>query len=279
MFISSAQALDMLQAHAPRAWCKRLLMWLVFDSQLSLIFMKGSVKEFRSSYGLIGEALYAAEVEGKPDDPKRLEEYLKLVAQEWSEEIAENVRAAGVEPFANACTRHHTFEDEPTEAPIAALVFADTVDWERGIAAGSIYPDQEDKFLRHGSELLDPEYEHSLIEFELEGMAFELEQIELLAPNASGPAPNGMIISRSDDERSRRPRIGRPPKWDWEGAIAHVAAVANRPDGLPEGVGAQAKLEQIIMDWFVELTGDAPTPSEVRRRASKIMGQLRPADN
>ncbi len=279
MLISSAQALDMLQAHAPRAWCKRLLMWLVFDGQLALLFTKGSVKEFRASYTLIDEALYAAEVEGKPNDPERREEYLQLVAQEWSEEIAENVRAAGLDTLARACTRHDTFEDEPTEAPIAALLFADSVDWENGVAVGTIYSDKDFKFLHHGSELLDPEYDDASLEFELEGMAFELERIELLAPNAAGPAPSPIMSARTDDEHQRRSRIGRPPKWDWEGAIAHVAAIANRPDGLPEGAGAQAKLEQIMMEWFVAATGDAPTPSEIRRRASKIMSQVRSAKN
>lgn len=279
MFISSAQALDMLQAHAPRAWCKRILMWLIFDGQIALFFTKGSVKEFRLARRVIDEALHSAEVEGKPDDPERREEYLQLVAQEWSEEIAENVRAAGPDLLARACTRHDTFEDEPTDAPIAALIFADDVDWERGTAAGVIYPDAEDKIFRHGSELLDTEYGDGSIEFELEGMAFELERIELLAPNAAGPAPSPIMSGRSDEANVRTSRIGRPPKWDWEGAIAHVAAIANRPDGLPEGAGAQAKLEQIMMEWFVAATGDAPASSEVRRRASKIMSQLRQAGN
>jgi len=85
-----------------------------------------------------------------------------------------------------------------------------------------------------------------------------------------GPFTGGLTVSHVE---------GIEAKWDWEGAIAHVAAVANRPDGLPEGPGAQAKIEEIIMNWFIDSTGDAPTASEVRRRASKVMSEVRPAEN
>lgn len=66
---------------------------------------------------------------------------------------------------------------------------------------------------------------------------------------------------------------GRPPKWDWEGALAYVVAVANTPDGLETGPGAQAAIERLMADWFTRASNDASAPavSEVRKRASRIM--------
>src|SRR3546814_8519978 len=45
---------------------------------------------------------------------------------------------------------------------------------------------------------------------------------------------------------------GRPPTWDWEGALIHVTAIANTPDGLPSERGAQARIEELIHDWRSE---------------------------
>jgi hypothetical protein len=67
---------------------------------------------------------------------------------------------------------------------------------------------------------------------------------------------------------------GRPPKYDWEGAIIHIAAVANGLDGLPSGSGAQTEIADLVADWFVNACGECPADSEVRRRAARIMQAL-----
>lgn len=67
---------------------------------------------------------------------------------------------------------------------------------------------------------------------------------------------------------------GRPPKYDWEGALIHIAALANLPDGLPTGPGAQAEIARRIADWFASAAGECPADSEIRRRASRIMQAL-----
>ena len=69
-----------------------------------------------------------------------------------------------------------------------------------------------------------------------------------------------------------RNKGGRPPKWDWEGALIHIAAVANKPDGLSSGRGAQAKIAEMIRDWFIQTTGDSPADSEIRKRAKLVIG-------
>lgn len=64
---------------------------------------------------------------------------------------------------------------------------------------------------------------------------------------------------------------GRPQKWDWEGALIHLVAVANTPDGLPTGQKAQAEIEKIISDWFDPKAENTPVESEIRKRASAVM--------
>lgn len=67
---------------------------------------------------------------------------------------------------------------------------------------------------------------------------------------------------------------GRPPTWDWEGALIHVTAIANTPDGLPSGRGAQAWIEGVLQDWFIQTAGSSPSEGEIRKRASAVMKGL-----
>lgn len=68
---------------------------------------------------------------------------------------------------------------------------------------------------------------------------------------------------------------GRPPIWDWDGAMTHIIAIANMPDGLPSGRGAQASIEGSLHDWFIQTAGNSPSESEIRKRASAIMKRLK----
>lgn len=66
---------------------------------------------------------------------------------------------------------------------------------------------------------------------------------------------------------------GRRPKWDWEGALSHLVAVANTPDGLPINMerGDQAKLVKIISEWFVQKTGESPDERDIKKLAKKVI--------
>jgi hypothetical protein len=55
MLISAAQALDMMQAHAPRSWSKRLLMWQVLDHRTALYFTSGRRTELAQGQDLLKE--------------------------------------------------------------------------------------------------------------------------------------------------------------------------------------------------------------------------------
>ncbi|WP_235522906.1 hypothetical protein [Novosphingobium sp. Leaf2] len=87
------------------------------------------------------------------------------------------------------------------------------------------------------------------------------------------------LVRHLDNHRSSfvesKNKGGRPPTWDWEGALIHVVAIANTPDGLPSERGAQARIEEIIRDWFIQAGGDAPADSEIRKRANGIMKRVK----
>jgi hypothetical protein len=101
-------------------------------------------------------------------------------------------------------------------------------------------------------------------------LSFEFSKIEMLLPNHELRQSTSFVTEALELRRRR----GRPSKWDWEGALAFVIKKAQHPDGLPCGVGAQARIEEMIRDWFIEETGGAPAPSQVRERASKIVEML-----
>lgn len=111
---------------------------------------------------------------------------------------------------------------------------------------------------------------------------FSVSDIRVYCPSAPTLFPECDKSSPLEDDDCQRhkpavPKMGhsrgRPPKYDWEGALAHVAAVANTPDGLKTGPGAQATIERLIADYFMQASDDGSTPcvSEIRKRASRVM--------
>lgn len=152
------------------------------------------------------------------------------------------------------------------------IYFADEVDWDNGSIKVRWIPtdrDTADIFFSSG-EFFVSEFENADYSAEFFGMSFDYARIEMLIPNA----PLGSTSSDPRIGGNTHSRVGRPPKWNWEGALAHVIAKAQTPDGLPVGSGAQARIEEIISEWFVEETGECPAPSQIRQRAATIMRSL-----
>ena len=120
------------------------------------------------------------------------------------------------------------------------------------------------------SDMFGTELDRAEYEAEFRGLSFEFGQIEMLLPSVELRQTIGFSAAQPE----RRKPVGRPPKWDWEGALAHVVSLAQHPDGLPTGPGAQARIEAQISDWFVSQVQEAPSPSQVRQRAAKIMQMI-----
>lgn len=196
-----------------------------------------------------------------------------LIRREFSQELAETL--VGKDHHGDVYDEPFEWDDEINPIVVAPgfFLYASEVDWNAGRMelewlerSGSfgeaIFPSEE----MFGTEFDNPEF--SAI---IEGLCFSFGDIELLVPQLE----LFQTSTSSPDARKPRGAIGRPPKWDWEGAFAHVISLATTPAGLPTGQGAQARIEELMSSWFMDETGNEPAASQVRSRASRIMRTLK----
>jgi hypothetical protein len=159
--------------------------------------------------------------------------------------------------------------DPPMRVDVGFFLYASDIDFDAGTLAtdfidltgtfgDAIFPSQE----LFGTDFERPEYEA-----ELRGLCFVKPQVELLLPTMQMAGMSSLQPDLLDWRRS----TGRPPRWDWEGALSHIISLAQHPDGLPTGPGAQARIEDMIAEWFTKEVGECPSESQTRQRASKIM--------
>lgn len=263
--ISAREAVNFLAQAAPRPWVQRLLRWMAFDGELNAFSSKGRVRAHTTVFSLTRHLVReVGELSGPKMDA--------AIRKEFAPEFAEKLLGIG---------RHDSVYDEPftwdeSEEPrlldVGFFLFPSEIDWQTGlmkIDEISIKGDffqaifiSDDMF---GTEFDDPEFDA-----EIEGLSFDFSQIELLLPHLELGQSSGFFADLSERKRG----MGRPPKWDWEGAIAYVVSQAQTPDGLPTGPGAQARIEELISGWFIRETNDAPATSQVRQRAATIMRML-----
>lgn len=263
--ISSHEAVTFLSQAAPRPWVQRLLRWLAFDEGLSAYSRKGKVQ----AYGSVAD--YTApliEKAGQLSGP----EMDAVIREEFSEEVA--AKLIGKDPFSRCDEEPFVWDesDEPKLLDIGFFLYASEIDWEAGILKADFLPgygELHETFFPD-SEFLGTELERPDFEVEIAGLSFEFSKIEMLLPSMKLGQTMGFTAAQHD----RRKPVGRPQKWDWEGAMASVIAQAQHPDGLPTGPGAQARIEALISDWFVQQVQEAPSPSQVRQRAAKIIQMI-----
>lgn len=162
--------------------------------------------------------------------------------------------------------------DSPLKIDPGFFLYASDIDFEAGsIATG--YLDTSGDFgsaVFPNQDLFGTEFEHPEYEAELHGLSFVKSQIELLLPMMQLKGSSEL----QPDLLGWRRSVGRPPRWDWEGVLAHIVSLAQHPDGLPTGPGAQARVEEKIAEWFMNEVGDTPAESQIRQRASKIMRMI-----
>lgn len=265
-FISSHDALNFLSQAAPRPWVRRLLRWMSFDEELTAYSTKGKVQARTSAFTLTSEFYQEAQ---EFDGPKMD----AIIRRELSPELAGKL--IGKDRHSDVHDESFEWDDElnPTVVAPGFFLYTSEVDWNAGRMeiewlersgnlGEAIFPSEE----MFETEFDDPDY--SAI---IEGLCFSFGDIELLVPQlelfqSSAPSP---------DLRKPRGAIGRPPKWDWEGAFAHVISLATSPAGLPTGQGAQARIEELMSSWFMDETGNEPAASQIRSRASRIMRTLK----
>lgn len=263
--ISSREAVEFLSQAAPRPWVHRLLRWMAFDQEITGYSTSGKVQPYSTVFEFTAQ-LYdkAGEFSGEKMDAE--------IRREYPSEVAE--RLVGKE-------HHDRYDDEPvtwddSEGPNMIdpgfFLYADDIDWTEGtMRCDWLNPDGElGEVLFPNDGVFSSEFQRPHYDAIIYGLSFQFNEIELLLPNLDIGQRSGF----SAENTALRRKIGRRPKWDWDGAMAFVVSQAQTPDGLPTGAGAQARIEEMIAKWFIDETGDSPSTSQVRLRAAKIIGTL-----
>lgn len=264
--IPSKIALDFLSNAAPRPWVRRMLQWMIFSDQLAPYFTAGEIKSMVRVY----EMFYSKE---GFDHDFTTEQRKQWIEENFEPEIAAKLVTHDRMDLIEEYRVVWTINDEPRKMGAGYLVYSQDIDWDAGTVSvelsqplGSL----EEHLFWDAEEHLSSEYEAAHFEVSLSGLCFEQEAIEMLLPSHSLDNYGAMLVN-AIDRPSTKPALGRPPKWDWEGAISYLVSVAQHPDGLPQGEGAQARIEEMISQWFIDQCGDSPSTSQIRQRARSII--------
>jgi len=253
--IAAADTVDFLSKSAPAPWVKRMLLWMIFDGELAAFFREG--RSVASTY------VFAAFGDAGDQDRET------FAREKYGDGIAEKLMRAGHHDLIDDLVFEWGQDDEPYHVAPGYFARASRIDWGIGSVVAEI--DAFEKIDRDlfwdEEDLLNSVFDHARYTIELKGLSFEREKIEMLQP--------GVQISHQPAALVMRRPLGRPRKWDWDGATMHLLTIAQTPDGLPLGPGGQANIERELAEWFVKTTGDGPSPSQIRQHASKVMRTLK----
>lgn len=246
----------------------RMLHAMLLNDEIQPFFLSGRIR----SEVMVGEML--SQIEGLGLEPHS-EERDAHVRKELGDEKADLIKGK------DWTDRFLEYEEEVEGYDgfvLAELGFIHygTIDWETGDMLCDYIPDRRerpDHLFSRVEDLIGTEYENNSVTAEFQGMHLAREKIELLLPTHRLPSGDGKGLPFVPEDK----RVGRPKKWDWEGAIAFVVSQAQTPDGLPIGDGAQAQIETMIAEWFEAQTGNSPSVSQIRTRASLIMRMIEKA--
>lgn len=263
--ISSRETINFLTQAAPRPWVQRMLRWMVSNEELNAYFIKGTVQPHSTVSSLTSELyLTAREFNGPKMDA--------AIRDHYSPELAAKLVGRGYHDRVDDEPITWDESEEPRQIDPGFFLYASEIDWDQGTLYAEWLPcsrELQEPFFP-SEDIFYTEFDDAEFEASLSGMNFDLYKIEMLLPNLV-LHPSTVVET---DGSERRRSVGRPAKWDWEGAMAFVVSMAQLPDGLPTGPGAQARIEEIIAGWFVDETGDAPAASQVRQRAAKVVRML-----
>jgi hypothetical protein len=239
-----------------------MLLWMICSNELVPYFLTGrSVAKCRALTAIFQGI----------DTNVSVEIARSTVRERFSHELAEKILQSGNGDY----VEHLAYQwDESNEGPRVVspgyFLNSSNIDWKNGLLTVEFeITDHIDRALFWDEEdLLSSEFEKADYSITLTGLSFDREPIEMLQPHLEVTAAKvAKVESRS--------RVGRPRTWDWDGATTYLLTIAQTPDGLPTGPGAQAQIERLVAEWFTNETGDAPAASQVRQHAAKIMRALK----
>lgn len=265
-YLSFRDVLTAMSEHAQYNWCKWALKGALFSGHLMGYTQSGKVGSFAYAASLRnGEnsdtRLWRDRYAPVPSEIERdyditLPEYSNM---EWDERVP-------VYEWEWNCS-----EDPNSMAP-GYFLWGDT-DWlKSSLRLSNFQIENGWKDLFSNDHIFEDSPDLRLhYDIELDGLCFELEQIASFAPNINFDSLAGQSDTTIGGVGGS---AGRPRKWDWTGAMIQITALANTPDGLPSGQGAQAKIERLMADWFVSTTGNQPATSQLRTHAQKVISIL-----
>lgn len=67
---------------------------------------------------------------------------------------------------------------------------------------------------------------------------------------------------------------GRPRVHDWDRMMAYIVAVANTPDGLPDGETAEKDLKDLMYNWFMSDNGKIPDSKDINARYGMVVAAI-----
>ena len=265
-YVSFRDVVVAMGEHAPYNWCKWALKGALFDGLLWAYAQSGKVKSFAHAAEL--KSGKSRHEQGRADrwdlDPKELEAEYDITLpnfsnMEWDERVGifEWEWSNPEDPWGMAPGYHLWGDTDWVNSSLLLNDFQVESGWKDFFSGDQVFEDGPDPRLHY--------------DIEIHGLCFELNQVSAFAPNLNLDE----IVSTSTTTIGRRNgNAGRPRKWDWTGALVEVIKVANTPDGLPSGQGAQAKIERLMAEWFVKTTKSQPASSQIRSHAQRIMAML-----
>lgn len=258
--ITSREAVDFLSKSAPRPWVKRMLLWMIVAGELTPWFESAKSTEVTSGVALmVGIGTRNLETE----------DALRLITERYGEDVSK--AAAGKKRIDKIAREVHRWPETRNVHPVTPgyFIHAREIDWEKGFVRSEIadvYKNARMLFSEE-DELLQGKFERATFQVELQHLHFERARVEMMQPNVELSNETAQVSVGSAP-------IGRPRTWDWEGATTYLITIAQTPDGLPTGAGAQAKIERMLADWFAQEFGREPSESQIRRHVSKIAAAI-----
>jgi hypothetical protein len=255
-----------------------MLLWLLYEGDFRPYFTSGRIgvrgRAFDLLNALPSEVLEPLREEGGPSIFQAGPKLDDIIREHFEPEMADKLLGKSAMDFVD--DEPITWDDmaEPRQVGAGFFAWATEIDWEEGTLRTDLIParrERDDRLFWDAEEHLssnifdDPDFDVFL-----SGLCFELSAVEMLLPTERIMPQLPLLVARGEQSGS----LGRPRKWDWDAALAHIVALANKPDGLPTGHGAQARIEGLLTQWFLDQAGDSPAVSQIRARAQKIVRSL-----
>jgi hypothetical protein len=265
--ISFKNSVDFLPSSAPRPWMKRLFAWMCVNDELRAYATHGIVTAQSPLFAIL------TSMDGY-DPLGPMADRDELIKRYYNSELSSKMIGRRYDELIDDDPIEWSIADEPIMSSAGTILYSNNIDWELSTLDGEYVESmisQNETLFWDRDELYVSGFHGASYHAQLGGLSFAADSIELLHPIREGLTPT---LPRTTNASG----LGRPRKWDWEGAMAALVAVAQHPDGLPTGPGAQAKVEKMTADWFAKEAGDTPAPSQIRQHISALLRGLKRAD-